>query len=125
MTEQRETQQCDTQQHETEQHETESYDFRRRPGPAADRQPALNVLQVSTPVKDNKLIRLLVGEGNVSGFGWRACMVMLGVMYQSETAWKRAEQIWLDTLQGATAAQLEEIHEGLTSLVVLTEQAMG
>ena len=91
--------------------------FKRKSGPRADDRPALNVLQVSTPVEDNKLIRWLVPKGHLSGFCWRACMVFLGVMYSSDEAAKqRASEVWTETLQSATLDQLQQIERGLGEL---------
>jgi len=91
--------------------------FKRKSGPRADDQPALNVLQVSTPVADNKLIRWLVPKGHLSGFCWRACMVFLGVVYSdNEAARLRAREVWTETLQSATLDQLTQIENGLCEL---------
>ena len=101
-----------------------NYNWRQKPGPSTDRQPSLHVIQVGTPLADNQLIRNLVGKGNLSGFGLFSCLVMLGVLYDSEEAWTRTEQAWTEMLNTATESQLDEIREGLTSLVAMTEKAM-
>jgi len=101
-----------------------SYNWRQKPGPAKDRQPSERVIQVKTSLADNKLFRSVVGKGNLSGFGLFSCLVMLGVLYDDESAWTRTEQAWAEMLESATQSQLEEIREGLTSLVVMVEKAM-
>lgn len=101
-----------------------SYNWRRKPGPSDD-QPSLRAIQVKTPLADNKLIRRVVGKGNLSGFGLSSLLITLGVFYPDEQAWERTEQTWLEILESASQTQLEQIWEGLTSLYVMTEKMMA
>ena len=61
----------------------QGYSFKGKPGPRSrdDDNPALNKIQIVTPIEDNRRIRDLVGKGNLSGFGYRACMIALGILY--------------------------------------------
>lgn len=102
----------------------QEYTWRQKPGPAPNRQPSLHVIQIRTPLADNKLIREIVGKGNLSSFGLFSCRVMLGVFYDGKQAWGCAEQAWVEMLKTASQSHLDIIHEGLTSLVVMTEEAM-
>jgi len=103
---------------------SEKYNWRQKPGPAQDRSPSERVIQVKTSLADNQLFRSVVGKGNLSGFGLFSCLIMLGVLYENEQAWTRAEQTWTEMLESATQSQLEEIHEGLTSLVIMVQAVM-
>jgi hypothetical protein len=95
----------------------EPYNLKRRPGPIGDAQPATNVIQAGTPIEDNLLIRRLVGPGNISGFAWRGCLVLLYVLYGDDSRVdERAMDIWRNTLDAIPDSDHEQIARRLRDL---------
>lgn len=74
---------------------------------------SLRQFSISTPVEDGKLIRELVGENSLSGFGWRACMILAYLLYGDRRAAGRAESVLREIL---TDEQLTSVSNRLRDL---------
>ncbi len=93
------------------------YNLARKSGPIGKSEPATHLIQGLTPVDDNKLIRRLVGSGNLSGFAWRSYMVLVYVLYGDDSAAReRCAQVWHETLDAIPESDQLEIANRLQDL---------
>lgn len=87
---------------------TGGYKLGRKPGRA--KTSSLRQFSISMPPEDSKLIRKLVGNSSLSGFGWRACIVMAHLLYDDDQATARAAEVLREPL---TDEQLVSVIERL------------
>lgn len=93
------------------EYKTVDYKLGRRPGRA--KTSSLRQFSISMPAEDGQLIRKLVGGSSLSGFGWRACMVMAHLLYDDSRAMTRAAEVLREPL---TDEQLVKVAEKLRDL---------
>ncbi len=92
-------------------YKTGGYKLGRKPG--RQKTSSLRQFSISMPPEDSKLIRELVGNGSLSGFGWRACMVLAYLLYDDSQAMTRAVEVLREPL---TDEQLVKVVEKLHGL---------